>query len=136
MTVVISDGPASHTLEALAGRTADEVRTILTTAGVNIGDDEEYFSSDVAEGSVLNVRITPRDGGDPYACGDGCEVFEDDSAVVQVSLGEVPEVSGLTVSQATEALTAKGLDVNSERTEQFSDDFAEGQVIAIADRGE
>ncbi|UYO95936.1 Stk1 family PASTA domain-containing Ser/Thr kinase [Microbacterium sp. M28] len=136
VTVVISTGPATHSLEPLAGQSADAVRTILGDAKVNLAEDETYFSADVAEGSVLNVRITPRDGGDAYACGEGCEVREDDSATIQVSLGAVPDVAGMTVNQATEALTDKGLSVAAEPTLQFSDTFSDGEVIGIADRAE
>ena len=136
VTVYISDGPAVHNLEALAGRTADEVRTILTDAKVNIGEDEEYFSDSVAENAVLNVRITPRDGGDSYACGEGCEVHEDDAATIQVSVGSVPDVRGMTVAQATDALTAKELEVSSEQETRFHDTLEEGVVIGIQDRSE
>ncbi|WP_243226047.1 Stk1 family PASTA domain-containing Ser/Thr kinase [Microbacterium sp. CIAB417] len=136
VTVVISTGPAAHTLDPLAGQSAEDVRSILTGAKLNVTDDETYFSSDVPEGSVLNVRITPRAGGDAYACGEGCEVLEDDTATIQVSLGEVPDVTGMTVNQATKTLTDKGLVVTEEPSLRFSDDIADGDVIGIEDRAE
>ncbi|MGW8483409.1 Stk1 family PASTA domain-containing Ser/Thr kinase [Microbacterium sp. NPDC055903] len=136
VTVFISDGPAAHTLDALAGKTEDEVRTILSDARINIGENEEYFSSRTAAGSVINVKVTPRAGGDLHECAEGCEVFEDDSAVIQVSLGAVPDVTGDSVSEATAALEAVRLTVNSEATKQYNDDIAKDAVIGIADRAE
>src|SRR5690606_13251554 len=44
VTLVVSPGPARHDLPALRGKSADEVRAILTENGVNVADDvEEYF---------------------------------------------------------------------------------------------
>ncbi len=135
VTVLISDGPEPHTLDALAGKTEDEVRALLGDAVITIGDNEEFFSSKTADGSVMNVKITPRSG-DAFECGEGCEVHEGDSAVLQVSVGAVPDVTDTTVAQATDALTAKGLKVSSEQTKTFHESLPAGQVIGIEDRAE
>ncbi|WP_217184339.1 Stk1 family PASTA domain-containing Ser/Thr kinase [Streptomyces sp. AC495_CC817] len=137
VSVIVSIGPAAHTMAALAGLTADEARAQLTAANLEVTDDEEYFDADVAAGVVLNVRISPRAAPDStFACGDGCEVHEADTATIQVSLGAVPDVSGMNIDQATRALTDKGLVVNPENDVRFSEDLAKDRVIGIVPRSE
>jgi serine/threonine-protein kinase len=135
VAVVVSAGPASHDLGPLAGADAASVREQLTAANLDITDDEEYFD-DLDEGKVLNVRITPRDGGDAFGCDQGCTVHEKDTATIQVSVGPVPDVSGMTVDQATKTLTDKGLVVSAERIQNFSEDVAKDKVLGYADRAE
>ncbi|QXE28803.1 Stk1 family PASTA domain-containing Ser/Thr kinase [Microbacterium paraoxydans] len=135
VAVVVSAGPASHELAAVAGQSADDVRAALAAANLEITDDEEFFT-DAANGSVINVRITPRDGGDAFGCEEGCTVHEKDTATMQVSRGAVPDVTDMTVAQATEALTGKGLKVAEESIYRPSDSIGKDRVIGYADRAE
>ncbi|MFJ2505139.1 Stk1 family PASTA domain-containing Ser/Thr kinase [Microbacterium sp. AGC62] len=133
VTVVVSSGPASHDIAPVAGVASDDVRAALQAANLELTDDEEYFG-DLDDGKVINVRITPRDGGDAFGCAEGCTVHETDTATIQVSRGAVPDVSDLSVAQATDALTGKGLKVNPESLYQTSDGIGKDRVIGIADR--
>ncbi|GAT73516.1 Stk1 family PASTA domain-containing Ser/Thr kinase [Microbacterium hydrocarbonoxydans] len=134
--VVVSAGPRQHSLEALNGQVAEDLRTRLADeVQLNLQDDVLLFS-DAAPGIVINAFVTPRSGGEVYGCGEGCEVFEDDTIQLFVSLGPVPDVSGMSVDQATKALTEKQLVVSDERIEQYSDSVDEGRVIGYAERAE
>ncbi|WP_067200621.1 Stk1 family PASTA domain-containing Ser/Thr kinase [Microbacterium sp. XT11] len=135
VAVVVSAGPASHDLGPLAGADAASVREQLTAANLDLTDDEKYFD-DLDEGKVLNVRITPRDGGDAFGCDQGCTVHEKDTATIQVSVGPVPDVSGMTIDQATKTLTDKGLVVSPEHIQNFSEDVAKDKVLGYADRAQ
>lgn len=135
VAVIVSAGPASHEIDPVAGVPVEDVRAALEAANLEITDDEEYFT-DVADGAAINVRITPRAGGDAYGCDEGCTVLEKDTATIQVSRGPVPDVSDMTVKQATDALTSKGLEVNPENIYQPSDSIAKDRVIGYADRAE
>lgn len=130
VTLVVSTGPARHDLPALRGKSADEVRAILTENGVNVADDVEEYFDELGKDLVLNVRVTPRDEGEAYACADGCEVFEDDTALIQLSLGPVPDVTGRPVDEAVRQLEDARLQVADERPEDWSDSVARGSVIA------
>lgn len=130
VTLVVSTGPARHDLPALRGKSADEVRAILTENGVNVADDVEEYFDELGKDLVLNVRVTPRDQGEAYACADGCEVFEDDTALIQLSLGPVPDVTGRPVDDAVRQLEDARLQVADERPEDWSDSVARGSVIA------
>ena len=131
VTLVVSSGPAEHTLPELRGKSAEEVRTLLTENGVNVDETSEEYFDDLAKDLVLNVRITPRDGSkDPYACGGGCQIFEDDTALIQLSLGKVPNVVGKPLADAQKALEDARLKVADEKPEEWSDSVAKGDVIA------
>lgn len=135
VTVVISLGPASHPVEKLIGKTAEEARTLLESLRLRMEDDIPLYS-DADAGLVINASIAPRSGAEAYTCGEGCTVLEDDTATLVVSLGPLPDVTDMSVDQATQALSDKQLTVVDERIEQYSDSIGEGRVIGYADRAE
>ncbi|RWR23191.1 Stk1 family PASTA domain-containing Ser/Thr kinase [Microbacterium enclense] len=135
VTVFVSVGPASHEIEGLGGRPADDARGILTAAVVTVGDDAQEFA-DADAGTVLSVTVTPRAGGESFACTDGCTVLEGDSASMLVSSGPVPDVAGLGVDRAVRELEAAGLQVSGDRPTEYSNSVDEGAVIGILDRPE
>ncbi|UJP10738.1 Stk1 family PASTA domain-containing Ser/Thr kinase [Microbacterium sp. KUDC0406] len=133
--VIVSSGPASHQLPALGGKSESDARATLTTANLEVDDQsEEYFTPDAARDKVINVRITPRDGGKTFGCAGGCTVREADRATVQVSLGELPDVIGDPVDAAVKTLTDAGLDVSGDRPSEWSEKFAKGEVIRHSER--
>lgn len=132
VTVFVSTGPAPRTVEALNGKTADEARSYLAELGINVSDDDLLLYSGAENGVVINASVTPRAGGDAVACGDGCEVFEDDTASLIVSLGGLPDVVGMTVSEASSALGEK--QIKTSTVEEYNNDVEEGRVIRTGDR--
>jgi len=133
VTVIVSTGPAPRAVEALNGKTADEARSYLDELGIAVSDDDLLLYSSASEGIIINASITPRDGGDDVACGDGCDVFEADTAHLIVSLGGLPDVVGMTASEATDALAEK--DIATKTTEEFHDSVEKGRVISVNERG-
>ncbi|MBM3716108.1 MAG: Stk1 family PASTA domain-containing Ser/Thr kinase [Actinobacteria bacterium] len=127
VTVFVSVGPATHQIPGLAGVQADEVRGILESAVVTVGDEATEFT-DADEGAVLGVTITPRSGAEPFACTDGCTVYEGDTASMVVSLGPIPDVVGLTAGQAERALN--DVELQSTRVEEYSNSVDSGDVIS------
>lgn len=134
VSVIISLGPQPHTVETLIGKTEEDARAYLATLNVTVADETLDLFSDAAAGTVINAFLTPRTGGEPIACGDGCDLFEADTIDLYISLGRLPDVSDTSVQQATQALSDKGLNVVDERVEQYSDSIGEGRVIGFADR--
>ncbi|MGN7976010.1 Stk1 family PASTA domain-containing Ser/Thr kinase [Microbacterium sp. 22195] len=130
VTLIVSSGPAKHTIGALSGLTESAARQKLDANNLKVDKNVEEYFDKLGPNLVLNVRITPRAGGEPYACGDGCEVFEGDKAQIQVSLGPVPSVVGKPLDEAKQILESARLNVNSETPEDWSDTVAKGSVIA------
>nr|WP_317451974.1 PASTA domain-containing protein [Microbacterium sp. NIBRBAC000506063] len=134
VTVFVSLGPQLHRVEALRGRDAAEVRAQLESLGVTVDDDESIFSDQTARDAVARATIHPASGADSYRCNDGCELYDGDSATLLVSVGPVPDVSGLSVPDATRVLEQSGLDVDDELTRRHHESVAADRVIGIADR--
>ncbi|MFE1666172.1 Stk1 family PASTA domain-containing Ser/Thr kinase [Microbacterium sp. P02] len=133
VVVLVSQGPQPHDVAALAGMSAAQARQQLEASRVTVSDDQKSFGEAAAD-SVIAASVTPRAGGEPQNCTDGCTLYEGDTAVLSVSLGPVPNVSGLSISAATSALTGVGLQVSGDNAEDFSDSVADGKVIGMLDR--
>ncbi|GAA3207413.1 Stk1 family PASTA domain-containing Ser/Thr kinase [Microbacterium terregens] len=133
VAVLVSQGPQPHEVQALAGASAGEARGILLGLNLQVSEPDEAFFTDAADGTVIAVSVAPRAGGDAVDCSQGCTALEGDTVTLSVSVGPVPDVSGLSVESATATLGEKGLSVGG-TVEEFTGDFAKGQVMYIADR--
>lgn len=136
ITVFVSSGPASHTVETLNGKTEQEARDYLADIRINVTENSLQLFSDAEAGRVINAFVTPRDGGEVYACAEGCELREDDTVELYVSAGAFPDVAGMSVDQATNTLRDKGVEVNPDSQFVFSDSVAKDVVIGVTDRAE
>ncbi|MBQ3359400.1 MAG: Stk1 family PASTA domain-containing Ser/Thr kinase [Microbacterium sp.] len=135
VSVIVSVGPTPHTVETLNGRTEEDARDYLASINVNVAETTVVLFSDAAEGIVINAFATPRAGGEAYACAEGCDVFEADTIELYISAGAFPDVSGMSVSEASSTLTARGLIVG-ESSYVFSSDVDKDIVIGVSDRAE
>lgn len=136
VTVFVSVGPASHTVEALNGKTEQEARDYLAGIEVNVAETPLILFSDAEAGRVINAFVTPRDGAEVYGCGDGCDLREDDSVELYVSAGAFPDVAGMSVDEATSTLADKQVAVSGEIDYRFSDDVDKDIVMGVQDRAE
>ncbi len=136
VTVFVSSGPASHTVESLNGKTEQEARDYLADINVNVAETSLQLFSDAEAGRVINAFVTPREGGEVYACAEGCELREDDAVELYVSAGAFPDVAGMSVDQATNTLRDKGVEVAPESQFVFSDSVEKDVVIGVTDRAE
>ncbi|MDH6424888.1 serine/threonine protein kinase/beta-lactam-binding protein with PASTA domain [Aurantimicrobium minutum] len=121
--IMVSLGPKIVDTPAFAGMTEADAKKKSQELGFKLKDPAEQFSADVAKGSV----IAALDGkGQPlpakYPVGGEVQFV--------VSLGAIPPVDGLSVADATKALTDAGLVVGA-TNEEFSD-VAKGTVISLA----
>ncbi|GAA2916175.1 serine/threonine-protein kinase [Microbacterium keratanolyticum] len=135
VTVFVSTGPAEQTVPPLNGKSEADAKAYLEGIGANVGESVALFSG-AAEGLVINADVAPRAGGDQYPCGEGCTLFEGDTVVLLVSLGALPDVTGMTIDQAAKALGDKQLEVSDETVTEYSDEIKKDRVIRIADRSD
>ena len=133
VAVLISLGPAEVQVESLVGKEKAEAAGILDSHSIAV-DGENGVFTDAAAGTVVNVTIQPRAGGDAVACGEGCTVHEGDTATLWVSLGKLPAVRGLSVEDARSTLTDAGLVVAEGVTEKPDEQIAAGLVIGTSER--
>ncbi|GAA1932899.1 Stk1 family PASTA domain-containing Ser/Thr kinase [Microbacterium aoyamense] len=129
--VYVSLGPAEVSLNPLAGMSEDQARTYLQENSVSVEDDaSRVFSADVAVDVVLTASIVPAAGGDPIDCTVACTVHQGDTATLTVSAGQLPDVAGASVEDATAALAAVELTVSG-TSQEASESIEEGRVIGI-----
>ena len=133
VAVLVSQGPQPQDVQALAGATASDARGILLGLNLLVSDPDQEFFTDAAEGTVVGISVAPRAGGDAVDCTQGCTALEGDTATISVSVGPVPDVSGMSIESAAATLGDRGLSVAG-TVEESSDDFDAGQVIYIAER--
>ncbi|MCR2800622.1 MULTISPECIES: Stk1 family PASTA domain-containing Ser/Thr kinase [unclassified Microbacterium] len=134
VTVFVSRGPAEVSITALAGMSEAQAREYLDQNIVRVQDEvAREFRDDVERDVVLAASITPRDGGDPVDCAEGCAVRQDDIASLTVSAGAVPDVGNTSVESATRALDEVGLLVASDTIGEWSSDIDKGRVLGVAD---
>ncbi|WP_460773397.1 Stk1 family PASTA domain-containing Ser/Thr kinase [Microbacterium sp. GXF7504] len=131
--VVVSLGPAPHDLPALGGLPLADATAALRAAVVTVGEPD-YVFTDAAPDTVVAASVTPRAGGEAADCTEGCTVHEGDGASLTVSKGPLPDVAGMSVTEATSVLNDAGMKVDA--VEEFSDGVAKGDVIGIADRAD
>ncbi|EPD83587.1 hypothetical protein HMPREF1529_02969 [Microbacterium sp. oral taxon 186 str. F0373] len=132
VNVIISLGPASHDIPALAGQSLQAATTSLGTIYIAPSGDPTQIFTDASAGTVVSASITPPGGGTPVDCSKGCTALEGSTVAFETSAGPVPDVAGKTVDAATAALSAVNL--NATTTQAYDDEVAEGRVIHIADK--
>ena len=119
--LVISLGKERYDVPGLAGRTVDQAQDALLSANLGFGEAVQRWHPQVPEGRVIRSDPKP-----------GTTVKPDTPVDVFVSKGprpiKVPDLTGRASERAQQVLEKRGLEV--ETREDYSDDVAEGRVIA------
>jgi serine/threonine-protein kinase len=126
VTLTVSKGPRVVRVPDVTGRSLDDARKALSSAGLTPGTVSRVFSSDVPNGQVVSTdpaAATDRAPGTPVA--------------ITVSRGEpveVPDVVGQSVADAQQALEDAGLKVVLAPGKVFSDK-ADKDTVALESPG-
>ncbi len=132
VTVLLSLGPAPQTVGRLSGMPQAQAKTTITGLHLKVGDVVRIFGAAPAE-TVVSATLAPRAGGS-VDCSKGCAAHEGDTMALTVSAGPLPDVAGLSVGDATDALHGAGLAVSDTPKQAYSSTVTAGQVIGLADR--
>ncbi len=122
VNLIVSSGPEEVEVPDVEGMTERDATAELTNLGLRVTVNEE-FSTEVTRGDVIRQ--------DPEA---GETAFSGDVVLIVVSLGpapvEVPDLSGLTESEAAAALADIGLNLRvSNATQPVADPGQDGVVV-------
>ncbi|KAM9862668.1 Stk1 family PASTA domain-containing Ser/Thr kinase [Leucobacter sp. BZR 635] len=125
VTVCQSTGPQLLPVPTLVGLSQDDAIKLIEDSKFTFGEITDTRLSGAAAGEVLGAL-----DGDESELG---ETLPERSTInLILSAGPAPEVGGMSVEQATEALAKSELVVDSaSNTEVISDDVPKGQVIGI-----
>ncbi|MEY4997096.1 MAG: hypothetical protein RLY59_500 [Actinomycetota bacterium] len=122
--VIVSLGPKIIDTPAFAGMTEADATKQAKELGLKPKTASKQFSADVVAGSVI-AALDAAGAPLPAKYPAGSEVQ------FVVSLGAIPQVAGLSVTDATKALTDVGLVVGAS-SEEFSDSVPAGTVISLS----
>ena len=125
VSVLVSQGPRPITLPVLAGATEADATKAITDAKAIAETTDQIFAVESPAGTVITAT---RDG-DGADLSQGGDALEGQTINLTVSLGPVPDVTGKSLSGAIAALEDVGL-VGVEGENTYSDDYAEGEIIA------
>ena len=134
VTVFVSLGPAPVEVPSFADQPEGQVREALTALNLTVSDETLELFTASPRGNVVGVTLTPTSGAESISCTEGCSAFEGDAVALQVSVGPVPTVAGLSREDATKALTDQGLLVADTVVEESSEEVAKGDVIRMEPR--
>lgn len=130
VTLIVSKGPKSLEMPALAGLTEEEARTALG-GSFDIQDSKYLFHSEIPADTVISAAGIDREG-NVIDLATVTEYWEGQPVTLTVSLGPIPTVKGLSVDDAKQALADKGLvGSTSAGLSDWSDDVPKGSVLGL-----
>ena len=125
ISVVLSAGPSTVTVPDVSGDDVDTATEAIEAEGLKVGSTNEEYSDEYKEGEV--IRTTPSSGS---------EVEEGSTVNLVVSQGKNPEDEKVTVQsfvgmpESNLTSWAEDNEINVSRSEDYSDDVAEGRIIS------
>jgi serine/threonine-protein kinase len=118
ISLLVSTGPKLVAVPAINGKTLVEATALLLQAGFTVGKVDSWFSNSPI-GTVF-----------AYNGADGSKIPEASAVDLEISLGAIPIVAGLTQDAAINLIEVAGLKVK-EVQEEYSESLPKGQVISI-----
>ena len=128
--LVVSLGPEPIAFPAFDGITTVDFSSQLAKLGIAVVETAKEFHTTISAGTVISVSTAE---GSPIAAGD--TVYAGDSVIVTESVGKVPNVTGMTVEQATATLATVDLTVKGKSGVKFSSSIPLDRVISITSTG-
>lgn len=123
--LLISTGPQLLDVPAFAGMSEDDAKAAILAVPFTLDENViRQFDDSIAEGIVIDALAV-----DGTSLTGVAQYFERRAVTLVVSAGSIPDVSGLTVDEATAALDEVGLGLGAVREEETSDTIPQGSVI-------
>ncbi|MGL5245110.1 MAG: Stk1 family PASTA domain-containing Ser/Thr kinase [Sarcina sp.] len=123
VTVMVSSGEEKTKVPNLLGNSLSSAKTILSDLGLKLGDISYEYSDSVKKDDIIKQSPTVGD-----------EATKDTKINLVVSKGKevktakVPELSGLTVEQATAELSKLGFGINAQKGDKAPEEAKSGKI--------
>lgn len=115
--VFISLGPKQLRVPEVSGLSAEEAKKLLTDSGFVLGSSKNFFG-DAPQGQVLGLSAPA-----------GAILNQGSVLDLRISLGPLPEVSGLSAEQARAQLASVAIEI--EELEVFNNQIPAGQAVGL-----
>lgn len=134
VALFVSSGPRNLPTPKLQGLQEQQARDVITRKGFTVDKDTVYeFSEDAPNGTVISAQAKDLASGQ---FGDMPDSYPERQPIrLIVSVGQVPNVVGSSVSDARQTLQNVGLKL-VEASEQFSDSVPKGAIISQSVAGD
>lgn len=118
LTILVSTGPKLVSAPKLNGKTLVEATALILQQGFKVGSVDSWFN----QAPIGTIYAS--------SGSDGSQIPEGSKIDLEVSLGAIPVVAGMTESAATSVIEVAGLKV-AKTSEQYSDTVARGTIISL-----
>ncbi len=122
----VSTGPRLIAVPPFVGLTEEQATAAITAAPFTLAEVVGQFSGDVASGIVIDALAGDRNGTTLTGV---AEYGELEPITLIVSVGPLPDLSGLSVADATVRLQDAGLGAGAIFEDEFSDTVPQGAVL-------
>jgi beta-lactam-binding protein with PASTA domain len=127
ITIILSAGPALLQIPTLTGLTEDQAKKAITNAKFLVGSPTiRQFDPKITKGMVVDAL-----GSDGKSLIGQSKYSQNRPITLVISAGPLPDVAGLSVSDATQKLKKAGLLNPVPSSEAYSDTIPAGQVVGI-----
>ncbi|MGV8880589.1 MAG: Stk1 family PASTA domain-containing Ser/Thr kinase [Rhodoglobus sp.] len=124
--LMISTGPALKDVPVFAGMTEDDANAAIAAAPFTALAPIKQFSGEVPEGTVIDALAGDATGSSLSGVAQYAEM---QPVTLIVSVGPLPDVSGMTQDEAKAALEEAGLTFGAAREGDYSDTVPAGDVL-------
>ncbi len=124
VTLLVSTGPRPLNVPAFAGMTEERAKAAITAAPFAPRESLKQFDAKVASSTVIDALAA-----DGSSLAGVATYGELQPVTLVVSVGAIPDLTGLSVADATAKLKGVGLSVGAVDAAEFSDKVPAGAVI-------
>ena len=125
--LLVSTGPAPTTVPAFAGMTEDQAKDAIDAAPFSLSDPiERQFDATVPKGTVIDALAA-----DGSSLTGVATYGEGQPVTLVVSEGPIPDVTGLSVADATAVLEGAGLELGAVNEAEYSDTVPQGNALRL-----
>ncbi|HEY9478371.1 MAG TPA: PASTA domain-containing protein, partial [Microbacteriaceae bacterium] len=126
--LIISDGPEPLPVPDVRGQPEDVAKTMVTDARFTLEESQHEFHAEIPQGVVIDALGLD---GENLVSLTSLETYgEKQPVTLVVSLGPIPNVSGMTIEEAQQALQDVNLS-GIEGRHAFHDSIEAGRVIGV-----
>ncbi|MEP6479714.1 MAG: PASTA domain-containing protein, partial [Rhodoglobus sp.] len=131
VTLLISSGPKPLPVPAFAGMSESDAKAAIDSGGFTYKESIGQFDATVAAGTVIDALAA-----DQSSLTGVATYGEKQPVTLLVSVGPLPDIAGMSVADATKAITDAKLEAGAVNEAEFSDTVPQGSALHVQPQGD